>query len=324
MHAPSGARGRNLVKNLVRWAVTAAFLTAIAWFVPLREVGGHLRRADWLWLAAGTFLTFLSSWLQALRWKWLLGEDAPAVGELFGWTLVGIGAGMFLPSSMAADGARAVLMGRERNMLGRSLISAALARVSGLGAVILVWGAGVLLWPRSRQIIATSPWLIVATAIVAMVATVLLARWALQRRQALDPGQDKPWRMRLERGIEYLRGILSEPVLLVKVLAVSVALQTLGFLGTWCLFLAVGVSVHVGAILALLPVVVLGSLAPVSLGGVGLREGVLIGLFHHFGLASAEACLASSALGYLILALLGGSGAVWWLRRRAQPLTPAS
>jgi uncharacterized iron-regulated membrane protein len=64
-----------------------------------------------------------------------------------------------------------------------------------------------------------------------------------------------------------------------------------------------------------IPVTLLATLAPFSMNGLGLREGVLVGLLAHAGVSSANA----GALAVLIdlqMVPFALFGAVLWMRRR--------
>lgn len=302
--------------SILKASVSCALVYWIATRFAIDDAVGLLRTAHPGWILLAVALNFGSVFVLAWRWKLLLGTASAKVLELTGWSLVGIGAGLFLPSSAAADGLKAVLYGRDANHLGRSLLSTALGRMMGMVAVAVHLAVGVLLWPRSWDLVSTGQlWIFGGLCGVLVLGAVLLypqlARRLLERRDG-----ESALRSRARRGLEYFEDVRRDPVRVAQALVASIFSLSLSFLGVWALFVAIGAPVSIGPLFALLPVVLLGALAPVSLGGIGVREGVMIGLFTHFGLATAQECLASSLLGYAILATLGLTGAGWWLLRR--------
>ena len=74
----------------------------------------------------------------------------------------------------------------------------------------------------------------------------------------------------------------------------------------WVGFRSVGAPVAFADVMFFAPLVILLSTAPVSLGGIGVREG--LGLFFYTMLPGVgpEAVLAQAGYGYLVLFTLGG------------------
>ena len=97
------------------------------------------------------------------------------------------------------------------------------------------------------------------------------------------------------------------PRLLLSVWAVSLAVQFCRILVYWCAGLAVGLSTGLVYFVAFQPVAAVVAALPISIGGLGVREHVLVGLFHQVG-ASDNATIAMSLLGYsagIVASLLG-------------------
>ena len=98
------------------------------------------------------------------------------------------------------------------------------------------------------------------------------------------------------------------PRLLLSVWAVSLSVQFCRILVYWCAGLAVGLSAGLVYFVAFQPVAAVVAALPISIGGLGVRENVLVGLFQQVG-ASDNATIAMSLLGYsagIVASLLGG------------------
>lgn len=307
-----------LLKNLARFSLALLLGAWILHAVPLDEALSKLASASVPLLLLSLLGNLAAMAIQAFRWRILLGsERSPTTSRLFLWNLVGGAASFVLPSSASGDVVKSLLMGKEEGLVGRSLVSTAIGRYLGLMATLILCMVGFFLWPAVREVVSTTRMLLVAAALVggALVGVAVL-RGVHDRRKDLPEGGK--WDRRFRSGLAILVEALSKPRLVAAALGLSLLLQVTNLLAGWCLFLAVGSTVGLGPVFALLPLVQLGTLAPVSLGGVGVREGLTLALFHGLAGIDKQLCLAANLAGYLVTALLALAGLVAWLvlRRR--------
>ena len=98
------------------------------------------------------------------------------------------------------------------------------------------------------------------------------------------------------------------------------ALPSAGILGTLLLGVAIGSPIILGYYFILLPIVWLVAMIPISINGLGLREGAFVVLFVSIGM-SKEAAIAISVL-FLAQAMLQGLiGGVLFLVHRKEGKT---
>ena len=90
---------------------------------------------------------------------------------------------------------------------------------------------------------------------------------------------------------------------LANVLLCSVAVQVLRVLQTYCLGLALGLTVPLGIYFALVPIILLIVLMPITINGIGTTQAGFVWLFGRAGVASAPA-FALSVL-FLAIAIVG-------------------
>ena len=98
------------------------------------------------------------------------------------------------------------------------------------------------------------------------------------------------------------------PGLLLGVWGVSLAVQFCRILVYWSAGLAVGLGADLVYFIAFQPVAAIIAAQPISLGGLGVRENVFVGLFRQVG-AADDVSLAMSLLGYaagIVASLVGG------------------
>lgn len=118
------------------------------------------------------------------------------------------------------------------------------------------------------------------------------------------------------RFLEHIASFNRAPGLMVVSLLYSLAFQFVGIVSTWLLGVALGTSQGFAYYLILLPVIWLLSLLPVSLNGLGVREGAFVLLFGSVGMGREQA-LAISLLWFSETVLLGLVGGFFFLGERS-------
>ena len=252
-------------------------LAAIGWRLGAGQIGAALRDADPQWLLAGAVTTIAALLVSAWKWKLLLraaGVEAP-IGALFEAYLVGQFFNNVLPSNVGGDVARGHLVGTA---------TGSVARVAGtiVGERLI---AGLALVATALMALAASPWLVgtvgdaVAVTAVAFVTLTLACAVPTVRERAVRALGTHGRRGAVARAIEGLGATLARPSVVVPVFALSVVFQALVIAVAWFGFKAVGADVPLDATVALIPVISAIQLAPVSVGGLGVREGAYAVLF---------------------------------------------
>lgn len=259
------------------------------------------------WLAAAVGLHFLAVLAGVSRWDLLLRAASIRLPRamLLRSFLIGRFVGAFTPSTTGLDGWRLWEVGRASGQMSRSAAVIVLEKLVGLiamgsvcAALVPVGGVALL-----------GPGALLAAALIAVGAGVgvvlmrhprwleaLIGRAPKKVRGKLDKLPEALHATRLNRG--QLAGALARGV--VSHLSLSAV-----FVAT---ALALGLETELGALLVVGNAITLAVLLPVSIGGVGVREGVAVALLATVGVGPTDAVLVA-LLGYLtgqVPALLGG------------------
>lgn len=288
----------------IRLAITVGLLGFIVARVDLSgaELGPPARVIAGI--GVGVVLLVVNQAVTALRWGAILGEDAPDLGYLTRLNMVGIFFSTFLPTSVGGDAVRAWAIVKELRDPGLGVSSVVLDRVMGLGAMVGYLAIGALV---SREMLGGladrvewalpgwAPWLLLLLAPVLALALrhTRLSRWA---RQSLD---------HLDRFAHSPGDVLWATVLSFAVQGIYVAVWMV-------LALAVGFELPPETFLVTVPVVSLGAMLPVTLSGVGVREGLWILLLAQFDMDPATVT-AFSLLYFVAFAVTGGIGGLIYL-----------
>jgi uncharacterized iron-regulated membrane protein len=82
---------------------------------------------------------------------------------------------------------------------------------------------------------------------------------------------------------------------------------------------AVGISTDPEVFALVIPISLLGTLAPFSVNGLGLREGILVGLLAHDGIGTTQAASVSLLVDLQMVPFAVAGAVIWGLRRRNRP-----
>ena len=287
--APS-ARGRARAFLLIRLAVSVAMLGLLISRVDVGALLPSRQLSALLWVAAGLGLSMTGVVMSSLRWKKVLealGRPA-AFGDLVRHCLAGAFVSNFLPSSVGGDVLRAGRLAAGGISKSAAFASVVLERLSGFVALPLITLAAMAVSPDLRHLGAPSAlafFLSVAT--LGGLGVILLA--AGSKRVGARLASESKWTgfaAALHLGIN---ATSRHPGAALWVLGSAVGYQLAIVAASWAGAQALGLSLSWSAVMAFVPVVAIAQVLPVSLNGIGLREGAFALLLAPLGVSTAEA-----------------------------------
>lgn len=309
--APRRSSWRRLALAL-RPVVSLALLALLFRKLGAAEVWQTLRQAELAWLAVGLLLVVASLVVSAWKWQLLLtalGLRVP-FRLLFTSYLVGLFFNNFLPSSIGGDVARVHDIARHTGK-GTAAAASVIGERLLAGLALGLTAAGALLFSlRSSAPVAgtVAAVLVLFAALVGAIASARLRRRLGQRFPGLR--QSIVGRVGGQMG-----GAFEDRRALLTVMALSLAFHaTVVFLG-WATFEAIGAPVSLAACFLFIPIISAIQLIPVSLNGLGVREGAYVFFFGSAGLGAPEAVAASLLFAILVGVVSLGGGAIFALRR---------
>lgn len=288
-----------------------AVISLVALFVLMRMGSPVQAVAALLKASLPEVLAAIALWgviqlLNILKWQWvnaLQGVSIP-LRPLSSAYLVGMFFNTFLPSSFGGDAVRAYKLARYTGETGQSVGSVVIDRYLALHALVVVSAAAMAFSPEMRSLVS---WPLMAALLVGGTLPFALPSVLGQPRFA-------GWRERfgwLRRTVE----LLAAPGVPRRVLGIwglAVVTQYLNAVMHYFLILAVGEAISLPYVLAFIPVMVLLSSLPLSVNGLGIREGALVLFLGKVGIGAAPA-LAVGMLSLSMLLLVGACGAVVYL-----------
>jgi uncharacterized protein (TIRG00374 family) len=292
----------------IRIIVSAALLAVLIVKIPAEEIQPKDTHFGTLtFLAAGLAFTFFGFVLSAWRWQRVFAvfDVRVPLRTLLAHYLAGQFVGNVLPSTIGGDVLRVSRASKTTGTGDIAFASVVIERLSGFVALPLLTFLGFALEPSLLEL--DNSWIALAIAGATIVGLIVILLVPGSPRLAGRFSKHQNW-MRfigaVHVGVDRIR---REPRQAVRVLVAAVAYQASVLVAVYCAIHALGISVPNGAVLAYLPAVASAQVLPISLSGLGIREGLLVLLLRPLDVPTGKA-IGVGLLWYgltLILSLLG-------------------
>ena len=249
------------------------------------------------WLVSGLVLTGLAIVLAAARWQRVADvlQLRARLSTFVSYHLAGMFVGNVLPSTIGGDVLRITRLSATTGDSPGSFASVVLERVSGWVVLPLLTLVGLAIHPSLLQLgTATRVALFLSLGALALLAVVVTAGVSPQLGGRL--AHNEGWLRfigAVHLGMERFR---RQPGAVFTVLGVSLAYQLMLVVAAWMAGHALGINVGITVLLAFMPAVAMAQVLPISISGLGLREGALVLFLHPLGVSSGHAI----ALGLLV------------------------
>ncbi|MDA8262303.1 MAG: lysylphosphatidylglycerol synthase transmembrane domain-containing protein [Actinomycetota bacterium] len=244
--------------------------------------------------------TLLGIVLSGYRWQRVLDalEVPSRIRDLVELQLAGMFAGNFLPSTVGGDVVRATWLAKLNKLGADSAASVVLERLTGWLVLPLLVLAGMLIDPGVLHLGGISK---VILSVALLTLSGLVAVVAIFRSSNLTR------RVRRIKAIaELLQSLYSglgklqrKPSTLLPVFGWAFMYQVCALLASIFAAQALHISIGWREMLVFIPTVAMLQVVPLTIGGLGIREGALVLMLHPLGIGSAQAI----AFGLLVYAI---------------------
>jgi glycosyltransferase 2 family protein len=314
---------RGLLKIGIRVAVGAGVLAFLLAKADVGKLWDTLRAANVGYLVAALGAIFVGLFVSALRWKAYLEalELRLSYGTLFRLYFVGTFFNAFLPTGVGGDAYKAMRLGKDKDSMAPAFASVFLDRFAGIvGMAAIGLASSVYLiasGAKDRSGTYSVPMISLALS-AGIIGAAFLLLWGGER--LLGKGRlikHEGIGGRVRRAMRQVHAAGRHPDAAARGYLYGVIFQSLVF--TYHVMLGRALGITGVPLLTFASIVVLSSLAtmiPLSLNGLGFREGAYIwalgryGVSHDKALAFALLVLAllllSSFAGGIVYVLLGG------------------
>jgi glycosyltransferase 2 family protein len=301
------------VSKYVRIAVSATLLGWIAWHTDWRRVGQSFAALHGEWWLGALLVLAGCQVASTRRWQLFARELRLERGfvTLLGYYLIGMYFNLLLPTSVGGDVMRAWYLDGGSGRKLASFAAVLLERVNGLVVLVGMACVAVLLSPAPLPAwIPWSVWGIAASAGLGLAALPALVRFRLVPQAG---------RQQLRTMVQALHA----PRAVVEATCWSVLVQVANVVLVWMIGQGLGIAVPLSYYFVFVPMVSLLTLLPVTLNGMGVREGGVAMFLAYQGVEPAAA-LTLAFLWFAVFAAAGLiGGAVYLGGAYPKPVAPA-
>jgi len=317
---PEAPPAATATRRLPTWLslVLRLVVTGILMFLALRGIEWPklvtlLERIDWRWWAAGFATGVVVQVIAAVRWAYLARPIGfPYSIGLFIWRFFeGAFFSLCLPTSIGGDVVKAYRLADSTH--GRLLAGCTVLadRLAGLAALGVLAGAALI---GKEWSLGLGPTIAVGAALLfGVLAVIWLGVGSLDRLLSVFP-EPHAARQFISRLLPYQ----VRPSLMTRAVAWSLLVQIGGSIAVALVARGIGVRLPLSVWFAVVPLVALAMVLPISIGGVGVREGGLALLLAPSGVPSEQA--VAIGLLWFLTTIAGGliGGLLFLLDRHPQ------
>ena len=301
------------VKRIIQLLVSIGGFAYIFYKIPLSEVIDNWNISMTPWILAMLVAATLVMAIQANRWKGLSvqGPEIP-FKTYYAYTAMGYFFNNLLPTGFGGDAVKSLAFGKKFNQTSQSVSAVLLARIQGLLAMFLCFFIA-LPFALNQAEIPIAYTITMTVALLACMVIVVLCLFSdkipiphfLTDRLAFIP--------KLQNSLSIYRKHKKQ--ILLSSLD-SLWLQLLTLFIAYAYFRAVGVDIDISILVVFTSITTVISMVPISLNGIGVREGTQVALFTGILGIPASVVLSAGLLGYIPLLFQAAQGAVVLLARK--------
>jgi uncharacterized protein (TIRG00374 family) len=301
------------ITRFIKVFVSFALIALIFYKINFTEWLSIIRSANISGLSVAFLLVVFSIVISALKWQILLNclNVKVPIQKLTVSYFVGLFFNNFLPTNIGGDVVRIYDVGKYTGKKTEAAASVIVERILagfalGLTALIAVF----ISFDRSKSFL----WLIISFLLLCVIFLLLAMNRSILHylNDKLLPGLFNI-KERARDVAEAIHKCSINKNLVARVLIWSLVFQLVVVLVNYLIFLSLGVRVSLVYCLIFIPLISALSLLPISVNGLGVREGAYIFFFSKVGLNSAQSVSASLVFFVLVVltSLIGGIAFAW-------------
>jgi uncharacterized protein (TIRG00374 family) len=304
--------GKKIGGMVLRISISLALLIFLFKQVDPESLFKIFKKSDKMLIYLSFLITFFGYFFCFLRWKMLLNiagiklPDKRLISAFSG----GIFFNTFLPSSIVGDFVRSSDIGYHSKKTDTVIATVLLDRLSGFAGMIamtmlaLVFGPGLI---KDQRIIYTI-WLLTGLLVLVMLVIFNNFIYGLVEK-IFCCGRPGVLRSGIKSVFSQVHDFKQHKAALVKNLLMSMAIQSIAPITTYFLIVSFRLEANILYFFLVIPVITAVTVLPISIGGLGVRDYLMVLLFAGIGI-SKHFALACSLLEFFYMLVYAGIGGI--------------
>lgn len=259
----------------------------------------YLKNIQLSYFITASLLFILSSYISAIRWRLILHNEC-TTGALFRLNMVGVVFNNLLPGSIGGDSVRLYYLAKQDIETKEAACSIILDRYAGF-LVLIFLGLTASLYDVGGIKGTGVEWALPLISMFFLAFSFLFFGTPLLKKVPLA-----------KDFYSYFHTFLKRKRVVLLTLFLSVFIQLIVFLSVYIISVSLKVHIPLTGIIVILPIVITLTTIPISIAGVGIREGAFILLFGKMGVSEEEA-IAVSLCWFLSVSATGILGLYYYM-----------
>jgi hypothetical protein len=251
--------------------VSSALLYIVFSRTGVRQVFSLLKDIHFSVFFSAVLLYIIAQLLSTVRWKLLL-PDTLRIKKLFSLYLIGSFFNTVLPGLIGGDAVKAFYLYRATGRGGLTVASIFMDRYIGFVMLIIIC---TLAFPFGYSYFQNSPvsWGFPFIVLIFIIGSFLIFGFRFGKGIRI-----------LSELYDYFHSYRDKKGIVIKALLISAVVQLSGFFAVYILALGLGVHIPFLACLIFIPLIIMFTALPISISGIGIREGAFVLFFGLIGI----------------------------------------
>jgi len=292
-------------KKKIGIAVKVCVSLGLVWYLleksDVGKIGTIVLNINIWWLICAMILYIGSQVVSSWRWWVLLGQWG-RLGQVTSLYFIGCFFNSFMPTGIGGDGVKTYYLFKRGVSIGEGMASVFMDRYLGMGGMLIIGTIGYALGWESmagKEVVWIWPGVVGGYLVGSMMV----------------------WGLKWGKIVGFVRGFY-EPLMGYKKRCFDVRMAIMGALGVqilgigsvWVLGNGIGIDMGFRYYAVAVPVASILTMIPVSISGIGIREGALVYMLGFFGIGKEQA-LALSVTWFVVMLVTNMIGGIEFIRR---------
>jgi uncharacterized protein (TIRG00374 family) len=302
---------KRILFRALRAVISVALVGYLLATIDLGELFATLKSWNAVYFLVAVFLGVLRNVVLAYRWRTTLVVSRIQIPflTLVKFYFVGAFFNLFLPTALGGDVVRGYDLAMYSGRRMGAVTSVLIERIVGFFALACIALLALLLGSSEINDTTVTP-IILVVCLGYFALTIIMFNVKVMKRLVGILKFIKLWSVgeRLDRMYDSLSAFTAHKTILWQCLALSIVGQTLTILAAYSLALAINLRLAPVYFFMVLPMIWIITMVPLSINGLGLREGAFVFFFTKVGVSDSDALLLSflNLSQMVALGLIGG------------------